>query len=51
MTLYGNYLTVVRRPEEAVAEIRRARELDPLSISVRVLRGNFPVPACSVSLI
>ncbi|MFY9549673.1 MAG: protein kinase [Thermoanaerobaculia bacterium] len=31
---YGNYLTVVRRPEEAVAEIRRARELDPLSIGV-----------------
>jgi eukaryotic-like serine/threonine-protein kinase len=31
---YGNYLTVVRRPEEAVTEIRRARELDPLSISV-----------------
>jgi tetratricopeptide (TPR) repeat protein len=31
---YANYLTVVRRPDEAVAEIRRARELDPLSISV-----------------
>ncbi len=31
---YGNYLTVVGRPEEALAEIRRARELDPLSIAI-----------------
>ena len=31
---YGNYLTVVGRPEEAVAEIQRARELDPLSIAI-----------------
>ena len=32
---YGNYLTVVGRPEEALAEIQRARELDPLSIAVQ----------------
>ncbi len=33
---YGNYLTVVGRGEEALAEIRRARELDPLSVAVNL---------------
>ncbi len=28
---YANYLAVVRRPEEACSEIRRAEELDPLN--------------------
>lgn len=33
--LYGNYFTALGRPEEALAEIRLAQKLDPLSLLVQ----------------
>jgi Tfp pilus assembly protein PilF len=31
---YSYYLTAMRRPDEALAEIRRAQEIDPLSLVI-----------------
>jgi len=36
---YGNLLTILRRHEEATDEVIKARDLDPLSISVNALLG------------
>jgi len=36
---YGHLLAVLRRYQEAVAEIRRARDLDPLSVPINAFGG------------
>ena len=38
---YAIYLTVVGRQREALAEIRRAQELDPLSLSINTWLGRI----------
>jgi eukaryotic-like serine/threonine-protein kinase len=37
--MYGIYLTAMGRPDEALKELREARELDPLSPSIAVCAG------------
>jgi len=37
---YGEYLLVVGRNEEAIAEIKRAQELDPLSLIINAILGD-----------
>jgi TolB-like protein/DNA-binding winged helix-turn-helix (wHTH) protein len=38
---YAEYLTAVGRPDESVAEIKRARELDPLSLIINTDMGKL----------
>ena len=40
---YANFLVLKGRHEEALAEIRRARELDPLSPGVNATVGYMPL--------
>ncbi|HEV2706991.1 MAG TPA: protein kinase, partial [Pyrinomonadaceae bacterium] len=38
---YANFLSIVGRTEEALAEIRRAQELDPLRIASKAVEGSI----------